>query len=156
MIHYLIGDATQPIGAGHKYIVHIVNDIGAWGKGFVLALSKRWVNPEQAYRRDWKSYSLGQVQPVSIPGTDIIVWNMFAQHGIYTYKDLPPIRYVALEACLEEVTYQCGRFPDTTVHMPRIGCGLAGGDWKRVEEIINSTLVAKCIEVYVYDLPKKY
>jgi len=29
MIHYLIGDTTQPIGAEHKYIVHIVNDIGA-------------------------------------------------------------------------------------------------------------------------------
>ena len=23
-----------------------------------------------------------------------------------------------------------------TVHMPKIGCGLAGGDWNKVEEIV--------------------
>ena len=36
--------------------------------------------------------------------------------------------------------------------MPRIGCGLAGGDWNKVEKIINETLIDKGIEVYVYDL----
>jgi hypothetical protein len=34
--------------------------------------------------------------------------------------------------------------------MPRIGCGLAGGDWSTVEKIINDSLPD--IDVYVYDL----
>ncbi len=41
-INYVKGDATAPIGIGNKIIVHICNDIGRWGKGFVMALSKKW------------------------------------------------------------------------------------------------------------------
>ncbi len=40
-ISYLVGDATTPDTQGPKIISHICNDIGAWGKGFVLAISKR-------------------------------------------------------------------------------------------------------------------
>jgi hypothetical protein len=40
-----------------------------------------------------------------------------------------------------------------SVHMPRIGCGLAGGEWGRVESIVRDTLCAEGIEVTVYDLP---
>jgi hypothetical protein len=35
--------------------------------------------------------------------------------------------------------------------MPRIGCGLAGGDWNKVEAIINKTLISNGLEVFVYD-----
>jgi hypothetical protein len=37
--------------------------------------------------------------------------------------------------------------------MPRIGCGLAGGTWDRVEPVLESTLAAAGVEVVVYDLP---
>lgn len=47
-ILYIKGDATAPIGSGVKVITHICNDIGGWGKGFVLALSKKWKMPEEA------------------------------------------------------------------------------------------------------------
>lgn len=40
-IHYITGDATIPIGEGKKIIAHVCNDIGAWGKGFVLPLAKK-------------------------------------------------------------------------------------------------------------------
>lgn len=40
-IHYVTGDATEPIGEGEKIIAHICNDQGGWGAGFVLALSKK-------------------------------------------------------------------------------------------------------------------
>ncbi len=51
MINYVKGDATSPIGDGVKLIVHVCNDIGAWGAGFVLALSKKWITPEKQYKR---------------------------------------------------------------------------------------------------------
>ena len=69
-IKYVVGDATQPIGDGPKIIVHIVNDIGAWGSGFVLALSSRWSTPEQSYRSWWSRsdvpFNLGEVQIVKV------------------------------------------------------------------------------------------
>ncbi|RKW18275.1 MAG: Appr-1-p processing protein, partial [Capnocytophaga sp.] len=44
-IKYIKADATFPQSEGNIIIPHICNDIGAWGKGFVLALSKRWKAP---------------------------------------------------------------------------------------------------------------
>ena len=38
-IAYVQGDATQPQGTGARIIVHICNDIGGWGAGFVLVHS---------------------------------------------------------------------------------------------------------------------
>lgn len=34
-ITYLKGDATAPQAKGVKLIVHVCNDLGGWGKGFV-------------------------------------------------------------------------------------------------------------------------
>ena len=91
MIHYVTGDATHPEGQGHKIIVHVCNDIGRWGKGFVLAISKRWQEPEKAYRQ-WYAHpagdnrmELGKIQPVRVED-DIAVINMIAQKGIYRAK----------------------------------------------------------------------
>src|SRR5947207_11902994 len=49
-INYIVGDATQPVGERPKIIVHVCNDIGGWGRGFVTAISKRWPEPEKRYR----------------------------------------------------------------------------------------------------------
>ena len=51
-IKYLVGDATKPQIAGNKIIAHICNDIGAWGRGFVLAVSKLSPVPEHRFR-EW-------------------------------------------------------------------------------------------------------
>ena len=152
-INYIKGDATQPISDGNKIIVHICNDIGGWGKGFVLAVSKRWIEPEKKYREWFKNqdnFSQGQVQFVQVE-PDIWVANLIGQHKIY--KDESgnvPIRYEWVLAGLEKV----GQFAIeniATVHMPRIGCGLAGGNWDKIEPLINETLTAKNIGVTVYD-----
>jgi len=45
-IRYITGDATDPQTAGLKIIAHCCNDLGRWGKGFVLAVSARWPEPE--------------------------------------------------------------------------------------------------------------
>ena len=44
-IAYTTGDATAPEGDGPKIIVHVCNDVGGWGRGFVMAISKRWPEP---------------------------------------------------------------------------------------------------------------
>ena len=85
-ITYLNGDATQPNAAGPKVIVHICNDIGGWGRGFVMAISERWNAPETYYRqwyadRDKNDFSLGAVQFVAVED-GLWVGNMIGQHGI--------------------------------------------------------------------------
>jgi O-acetyl-ADP-ribose deacetylase (regulator of RNase III) len=146
-IHFIKGDATRPRGEGTKIICHISNDVGAWGAGFVLALSKRWAEPEEMYR-EGVNRSLGNVQVVEVED-DILVANMIAQHDIRPDANgLPPIRYNALRTCLTAVNDLAVQI-NATLHMPRIGAGLAGGRWEDIEKIIRETAR---VNVYIYDL----
>ncbi len=149
------GDATSPQAKGPKVVVHCCNDLGGWGKGFVLALSKRWPEPERAYRewhrgRAGNDFGLGAIQVVQVK-PDIWVINAIAQRGTRTGSNGPPIRYDALERCLAAVAQEATRL-GASVHMPRIGCGLAGGRWDRVEPLVIKALVDKDIPTTVYDL----
>jgi O-acetyl-ADP-ribose deacetylase (regulator of RNase III) len=151
-INYINGDATRPIGGGNKIIAHICNDIGGWSRGFVLALSKRWSLPERMYR-GWHrgdGFSLGDVQFMEVE-EDIWVANMICQHGINTVDGIPPIRYGSLLKALTTLKYNAFELR-ASVHMPRIGCGLAGGEWSKVEPLIKKALCDWGISVFVYDL----
>lgn len=151
-ITYVEGDATEPQGEGEKIIAHICNDAGSWGAGFVLAVGKRWPRAELAYRRlaanPKVGLRLGFVQFVSF-NNDITVANMIAQHG-FGDEHGPPIRYQAVEDCLISVMRHA-LVINASVHMPRIGCGLAGGEWAEIEPIIRRILIANDVDVVVYD-----
>lgn len=154
MIHYITADATEPQVEGKVVIVHICNDIGAWGKGFVLALSKKWKAPEKQYR-EWyalgENFELGEVQFVQVAST-LWVANLIGQHNIGKgTKGNPPIRYEAVREGLLKVADFAAEI-GAGVQMPRIGCGLAGGKWEAIEPLIEETLVVKGVEVYVCDL----
>lgn len=152
-IQYIKGDATRPFGEGNLIIVHVCNDIGGWGKGFVLALSNRWKAPEISYRNWYKSqkeFGLGEVQFVQVE-ENIWVANLIGQHKINKDKNgLPPIRYEAIDTGLNKI----GGFAielKASIHMPRIGCGLAGGKWEEIEPFIIKNMLSKNVAVTVYD-----
>ena len=150
MIRYVTGDATRPLGSGPRIIAHVCNDIGAWGAGFVIAVSRRWPQPEADYRA-WAERGPrhpGAVQFVPV-GDQIVVANMIAQRGVGGAR---PLRYGALYTCLGEVAAMAIR-TDGSVHMPRIGCGLAGGSWEMVEALVEESLCERQVPVTVYDLP---
>lgn len=154
ILHYLKGDATVPQAPGTKIIAHICNDLGGWGKGFVLAISKRWTSPEESYRawhrdRAHNDFALGNIQIVQV-GSYIHIANMIAQHGMKAGSNGQPIRYEAVADCLAKLAI-AARDMGASVHMPRIGTGLAGGTWERIEPIILQTLIAADVQVYVYD-----
>jgi len=151
-INYVTGDATQPIGDGNKIIVHICNDVGAWGAGFVVALSRRWRQPEQTYRnlfRDNTALKLGDVQLVNVE-PDIWVANLIGQRSLAHRDGNPPIRYDAIRDGLTKLHKEAYQL-EASIHMPRIGCGLAGGRWDIIKALIDDTLSG--LQVTVYDLP---
>ncbi len=164
-ITYIKGDATVPQAKGTKIIAHIVNTEGKWGKGFVLAVSSRWPRPEAMYRQ-WHHqrdaifdaepgqivmtsgrFELGQAQLVMVE-RGLAVVNMVAQFGTKTGSKGPPIRYDALESTLKLLSSWATSF-NASVHMPRIGTGLAQGDWRIIEPLIKTAL--NDVPVYVYD-----
>ena len=153
-VTYRRGDATAPVGNGYKLITHITNDRNGWGAGFVVALSKRWPQPEAEYRKS--NAKLGYVSWPVVVGDNLAVVNMCAQKG-YSSPGKPAIDYGVLETCLrklrgivEATRYETGL--DVSVHCPRIGCGLAGGQWGEVEELVQEQLATRGVSVTVYDL----
>ena len=82
------------------------------------------------------------------------VANMIAQHGIRVVNGVPPIRYDALSACLKLLADWAktleidGKI--VSFHGPRMGAGLAGGDWTLIEKIVDEVLGE--FNVYIYDL----
>lgn len=178
MITYVKGDATKPKDPnmadgfyGQSIIVHCCNNLGAWGSGFVVALSKKWPEPEGAYRRLFDSVKddpgkrtaagpfrrslLGSTQIVRVDGEpgehDIWVANVIGQDGVIDPVHNPkPLSYEALGCGLRHVA-DFARLHEATVHMPRIGCGLAGGSWAVVEGIIEASMLG--LYVTVYDFP---
>ena len=147
-IQYVVGDATNPIKKP-AIIAHVCNDQRGWGAGFVLAITRKWKKPEKIYR-EAGSLSLGTNQYVLVED-GIIVANMVAQHGFRSNINPVPLCYGPLETCLRNVASFI-KHDDLkwSVHMPRIGCGLAGGKWELVEPIIDKALAG--IDVFVYDL----
>ena len=171
-LRYVVGDATRPAKTLDELVViaHIVNDVGAWGRGFVVALSRWDDNPERAYRR-WasgdfepgargKPFALGHTQTCSFGPATAHTWvvNLVAQRGLRRRPGDPQaLDLEALRACLRDLCSWVGGDPYGVVRyrvvMPRIGCGLGGARWADVAPVIQAELVDRGIDVTVYSLP---
>lgn len=153
-INYLKGDATAPQAKGNKIIAHICNTLGGWGRGFVEAISARWEEPEKAYRA-WhrnkakNDFGLGNIQVIQV---EPYIWvvNMIAQQGLRAGSKGPPIRYEALHTCLENLALKTIEL-HASIHMPKIGTGIAGGKWDKIEKMIEEVYLNKAIQIYIYD-----
>jgi len=157
IINYVHGDATRPDRQGNQVLVHCCNDLGLWGKGFALSLTRRWSKPEQAYKK-WKlgrdfttpsPFTLGEVQFVQVessPGGSMWVANMLCQAGITPQQGIPPIRYDALRQALERVNGFAVQ-NDAVILGPRFGAGLAGGEWLVIEKMIREVIT---VDVFIY------
>lgn len=155
-ITFVRGDALEPRGPGPHLIAHVVNDATPnWGgRGFAQAVRRKWSAVHDSFgqwanKRDG-TFSLGNVHFAKV-NENLGVASMVCQRGYGTSARIR-LRYAALENCLLAVT-RAAQERTASVHMPRIGCGAAGGSWQLVQELIDVTLLASGVPVFVYDLP---
>lgn len=143
------------MGKGLRYI----------GMGNILSKNiENGICGEIVYSEERTRFMLGGVQVLEL-GEGLYLGNMLAQQGIRgrtpqfssdecgsdTRQGNFPLRYSALKRCLENVVVECKRRGISSVHMPRIGAGLGGGDWDYIREIIKCIVVeGGGIQVYVY------
>ena len=161
-IHYKIGDATNPIVRDNEnsLIVHCCNTLGAWGAGFVVPLGRRYPKAKESYKEYIEKNGrglLGEVDEVKV-ADNIYVENLMGQSFLYKKPNGEiPCNYIAIETgFLNIIEKWLAKSENYSVHMPRIGCGLAGGDWKTIENIIQRTFVDVAeVDVYVYDLKEQ-
>lgn len=60
------------------------------------------------------------------------------------------MRYEAIKQGMSKVARKATEL-NASVHMPRIGCGLADGKWEHIEPILLEELAANEILTTVYD-----
>lgn len=156
MIQYIKGNATSPLMKDDELnvILHIVNNVQAWGAGFVLALSQKWEAPEREFRKE--KLNLGDCQHIAVD-TDLMVVNMCAQHDIgflllngkNRERKIPNCQYDILWECLKQVRslYEC----ETRFHFPLIGAGLGGANWEIISNMLTSVLGDSDLFCYIYD-----
>jgi len=155
LLHHVTGDATAvQYGKGPKIIAHVCNDRGRWGKGFVMAISDKWPEAARKYRQWHKAgakegFGLGAVQLVELTPS-LTLANMIGQNGIKTGSKGPPVRYNAIGEALMAVAAHAVS-EGASIHMPRIGTGLAGGEWQQIESLLRIVLESYSVHVYVYE-----
>lgn len=151
-LNYIKGDATKPIGEGNKFLIHICNNQGGWGKGFVLALSKKWKQPRQKYK-ELLEWNLGDIQFVKVED-DLTVVNMIAQNGYKSPSNPIPLCYDSLKKCLYKTffTISSMELDNVSIHCPRIGSDLAGGNFDVIKQMLKEVFCNNNIPVNVYEL----
>lgn len=147
-ITYLKGNALEP--TDNVIVAHICNNVRVWGGGFVLAVDRNvGLEPKSAYFDGRRT--LGELQLVAIEDKGVEnfwVANMIAQNNTRGLHD--KIDYDALETCIHELGFEA-LSKGCEVHMPRIGCGLAGSTWQKILPYVQK--LADVVPVTVFDLP---
>ena len=142
-------------------ICHQVNCRGVMGAGLAKQIKEKYPKVFEWYKHYCESISplhlLGYAQLVTI-GKDkagnstLAIANLFAQDnygrtGVYT-------DYKALEKCFVKV-HDIAKEHKLTVYLPYgIGCGLAGGDWEKVEKLINKIFGGTDVQCTIVKLKK--
>lgn len=157
-IKYKVGNILD---TEHKYIIHGCNCFHNMGAGVAAALAKKW--PEVAEVDKMFSGPKGDDKKLgdfthTFVSNGKIVFNAYTQWD--TGTDIRRLNYEALVKSLEKICEYIlwlNHFNLITekivISVPKIGCGLAGGNWSIVSAILDA--VGKqyniIFEVYVLD-----
>jgi hypothetical protein len=141
-------DARPSKEKGGVIIAHICNNLGAWGRGFVLAVDDLSAAPRAAYMGLAKDHGMsGRGASADIPlghwqfvetQPGLFICNMIAQKGIKRSDERPClVDYDALRRCLKATFHRAIRL-GYAIHMPSgMGSGLAGGDKATIHKIVE-------------------
>ncbi len=133
----------------HGVLAHQVNCVGVMGAGVARQVADKYPVVYAEYKRLCRERSanelLGTVQIVQV--NNLRIANVFGQRGYG--RGQRHTNYVALRLALTRLAETM--MPGERISFPYgIGCGLAGGDWDVVSQIIEDVFGG--FRVYLYKL----
>ena len=148
MITYIKGDLLK---TDCEVIAHGCNCRLSMKSGVAKVITKKFSKVRAADNTFMGGYAtrdkLGEVDFVNVNSKKIkIVANCYTQYDYNRHSK--PLDYDALDICLEKLKEFVVE-NDYTLALPKIGCGLAGGSWSRVEKMINDIFGDIEVKVYV-------
>lgn len=149
MITLRVGDLLQQPDLTH--IAHQANLYHTFGAGLAAEIGRLWPHAAEAdcrtpYGAEAKlgTYSLADGAPAVV--------NLYSQSA---WRPGPLTDYVALETALRALERSLRDRAGVRVGLPhRLGCGIAGGDWARVREVIDAVFEASPVEVVICARPE--
>lgn len=120
-------------------IVHGVNCMGVMGSGVAVEIKNKWPDAFNTYLKTVKSFDdkrdcLGVVDICNVE-TDLWVANAFTQ--VNFGRTGKHVNYEAISTCFKTIIKIATNY-HTSIHYPKIGSGLGGGDWSLISEIIDA------------------
>jgi len=144
MIVYKQGDL---LASDEKRIAHGCNCSGGFGSGFAKQVAERYPSVRESYlvRHNSRGWKLGEVQILGVgDGSGREIANCATQQR-YGRPDEGP--YVSYPAVRQVIRNLCRSWPGGFA-IPKIGAGLAGGNWDIISKIIEEESPSTEIRVY--------
>lgn len=144
-IEYIKGNLLQTEA---KHIIHGCNSHGVMGSGVAKAIRDMYPRAYQDYNDAYNSYGLelGDVI-VSAQDDERLVYNAITQRDYGRDSSRVYVSYWAIA----EVFRKINQWGLREIAMPKIGAGLANGDWNVISAIIENTLIDTKPYVYVLE-----
>lgn len=122
-------------------IIHGCNCMCTMGAGIAKAIKQKWpvvyIVDKKTNKGDIRKLGTYSYAVIHREGfdTDLTIVNAYTQ---YKYgRDRPHVDYIAIQKVFQEIKRN---FSGKRIAYPKIGAGLAGGDWKKIKEIIDTEL----------------
>ena len=128
-------------------IVHGCNCFVRMGAGIARQIKKEYLKAFMADERTTRGdfSKLGKYTTAKVEHGLFIIINAYTQ---YDFQGEDNVDYQAIKDVFSRINMN---FPGKKIGIPKIGAGLAGGDWKRIEGIIDEATPDVNIELVEYD-----
>lgn len=135
-------------------IAHGCNCFCTMGAGIAPLMAKAFgcdKFPMEDYKYRGTIGKLGNIDYRQMPSRDLVVVNAYTQYGFganHSDGSTSPIDYEALTLCMRKMNHT---FKGQHIGLPKIGAGLAGGDWNRIKAIIENEFKDCYVTVVVFE-----
>lgn len=133
------------------FIIQGVNAQGSMGSGLARSIMEKWPMVRHEYISQFKSSNIkaredfleiGSFHVVSVGDgkLNLYVVNLVSQE-FYGYSGEELVSYPSIEVGLTNLVRLINKNNlEKVIHTPKIGCGLAGGDWEVVKDIFKRVI----------------
>ena len=143
---YINGDLIQ-LAKDKKYevIIHGCNCFNTMGAGIAKEIKKNFPEAYEAdlLTKEGDSNKIGTYSVGDHKGLKIV--NAYTQFK--PAKGIDVFDYNGFRKILKEVKNE---FHNKKIAMPKIGAGLAGGNWDRIAKIIEEELIGESVDVVLF------